>query len=263
MATRKKTIPIHFDELKMYFNEPYVIDVESARGQVILRQPSIDEIVKIGQEKFYSTLNIFVTNTTENRLSLWDKGKDWNEVSDYELFMCLYHNIDQDVANLLFDNIQFKNGDEELFFLSKKSKESEEFTLYSETLDVEIDEQVYNQFAQYFRKLFNIYPKEKFTSSKTMKEWYIEADRSKAAYEKKKEKKPYSILPLISSCVNHPGFKYKIEELRELTIYQFMDSVNRLQIYESSTALLKGMYAGFISSKDIDTEDYNFMKEIK
>jgi hypothetical protein len=43
---------------------------------------------------------------------------------------------------------------------------------------------------------------------------------------------------------------------------EFYDSVSRLQIYEQSTALMKGMYSGFISAKDIKPEDYNFMREI-
>ena len=51
-----------------------------------------------------------------------------------------------------------------------------------------------------------------------------------------------TLLPLISTCLNHPGFKYKKNELREVGIVEFMDSVQRLQVYESSTALLKGIY---------------------
>jgi len=266
--TRTKTVPIQFDELQMYFNEPYVIDVPSAIGQVVLKQPTVGDIMRIGQEKFYSTLNIFITNTTDNRLMLWEKGVDWNKTEDYELFIGLYHGINQNVADLLFENIKFKDPDKEedngeLFFLSKKPNDTEEFTLYSEEQGVEINKEVYDHIAQYFRKLFNIYPEEKFTKSKVAKEWLIEADIRKMNREKDKERKPYSLLPLISACVNHPGFKYKVEELKEVTMYQFMDSVNRLQIYESTTALMKGMYSGFISSKDIKADDYNFMKEIR
>lgn len=68
---------------------------------------------------------------------------------------------------------------------------------------------------------------------------------------------------MISACLNHPGFKYKKNELREVGLIEFMDSVQRLQIYESTTALLKGMYSGFIDTSKIKSEEFNFMREIK
>jgi hypothetical protein len=80
--------------------------------------------------------------------------------------------------------------------------------------------------------------------------------------EKSKKKDGNSIQPLISACVNHPGFKYKLREMKELGIYEFFDSVKRLQIYENSTAIMKGMYSGFVDGSHIKPEDYNFMKEI-
>ena len=71
-----------------------------------------------------------------------------------------------------------------------------------------------------------------------------------------------TLLPLISTCLNHPGFKYKKNELREVGIVEFMDSVQRLQVYESSTALLKGIYSGFVDASKIDKNELNFMREI-
>jgi len=41
-----------------------------------------------------------------------------------------------------------------------------------------------------------------------------------------------------------------------------MDSVQRLQIYESSTALMKGMYSGFLDTSKINKEELNFMRDI-
>jgi hypothetical protein len=97
-----------------------------------------------------------------------------------------------------------------------------------------------------------------------MKEWFISKDRRQASIDEEKAKKNEarnnSLLPLISACVNHPGFKYKLEELKDITVCQFYDSVHRLQIYENSTALLKGMYSGFVDAKKIKPDDYNFMK---
>ena len=68
------------------------------------------------------------------------------------------------------------------------------------------------------------------------------------------------MLSLISAYLNHPGTKYKKNELREVGIYEFMDSIQRIQIYESTVALNHGVYSGMINTKDIKPEAFNFMR---
>lgn len=64
----------------------------------------------------------------------------------------------------------------------------------------------------------------------------IDEDRMNAA--QRTEKETSTLLPLVSACVNHPGFKYKLQELRQMGICEFMDSVQRLQVYESKMVVL-------------------------
>lgn len=71
-----------------------------------------------------------------------------------------------------------------------------------------------------------------------------------------------NLLPIISALTNHPGFKYKLEELKQVKIYQFYDAVQRLQIYEQTHALMGGSYSGFCDTSKIDKEQFNFMREI-
>ena len=67
---------------------------------------------------------------------------------------------------------------------------------------------------------------------------------------------------MISACINHPGFKYRMDELKDLGIVAFMDSVQRLQIYENSTALLKGQMSGFVDTQHINADEMNFMRDL-
>ena len=109
--------------------------------------------------------------------------------------------------------------------------------------------------------MFNIHPKVEKAKGKSTKEWMIFEDRQNQDLHKN-DSYQSTLLPLISACLNHPGFKYKKNELREVGIVEFMDSVQRLQIYESSTALMKGMYSGFLDTSKIDKEELNFMRDI-
>ena len=253
---------IEFDQLQMYFGEPYVIDLEDAIGIVTVYQPTIGNLIALGEKKFYQTLNIFITNTTSHRLELWENKLDWNEVSDFELFCMSYRNINYEASKLIFKDLDFST-----FIPIQREKEDKKYlVLYSKEYNIEINENVYHHFSQYLRNVFNTFPEEKITSDKIMKKWFIEKDKRQLAIDKQKAEKgqleSQTIQPLISACVNHPGFKHKLYELKEVGICEFYDSVKRLQVYENTTALMKGMYSGMIDGKKIHAEDYNFMKKI-
>lgn len=251
-----------FDKLQMYFGKTYVIDLESAQGSISVDIPTVGDIMELGEKKFYSTLGIFVTNTTSYRLMLDEIGLDWNTMSDFELFCMLYSQIDPEASRLMFGELDWAK-----FTLYKKALPdgTETIVLWNKEDNIEINEEVYQHIAQYLREVFNMYPEEKLTEDPVLKKMFLDKDRINMEIEKKKKKDVSdgsSILPLISACVNHPGFKYRPMELRHVNICEFYDSVKRLQIYENTTALLKGSYSGMIDSSKIDKEQFNFMREI-
>ena len=253
-----------FDKLKMYFGEPYKITCDNCVIEVL--QPTIGNILYYGEKEFYSMLNVFISNTTSYRLQLWKMGEDWNKISDYELFCMLINGLDKESTSILFGNIDFKT-----FSLYKKkldvessgenNEPNEVLTLYSQEQNIEISEETYKHIAEYLRLMFNIYPKVERAKNKATKEAMIWEDEMNLANSKKDSNKSM-LLPLVSSCVNHPGFKYKLEELKNMGIVQFMDSVQRLQIYESTVALNSGMYSGMCDLSKVDKKLFNFMREI-
>lgn len=251
---------LKLDTLKLYFGEPYTIHTPSK--DIIVYQPTIGDIMEFGEERFYSMANVFIANSTMYRLQLWDLGIDWNDISDYQIFSMLVTNLKPEDTKPLFGDIDFTTFN--LYSKQIPSEDGEiqeELVLYSPELDIEINEQVHAQMSLYIRTILNIFPKVEKAKGKTTKQWIIEEERQKQ--KKNKEEQSSSLLPLISACLNHPGFKYKKNELKEVGIIEFMDSVQRLQIYESTTALLKGAYSGFMDTSKVNKEEFNFMREIK
>ena len=251
-----------FDELKMYFGKPFDV----GNGMTIY-QPTIGQILNIGEEKFYSTLYIFVGNPTMFRLQLWDMGVDWNKITSYDLFMSTITGINKEVSDLLFGDLDFSG-----FALYGKNIEQinddgeteiiQIPTLYSQSLDIEISKDDYTIISEYLQVMFNIHPKVERAKGRATKEAIIEEDRMNLAMRQKEKQSGSILLPLISSCLNHPGFKYKLNELEDVGICYFMDSVQRLQVYESSTAVMKGMYSGFVDGSKIKPENYNWMRSL-
>lgn len=245
------------DALQLYFGEPFNISSDSANDIVIL-QPTIGDIIKEGEKKVYSALYTLIANPTMYRLTLWNNHIDWNKLTDFQLFCMLYPSLTQDSTKLLFGDLDFQ-----LFKTYQDELEDGTpfFYLYNEAQDYYIDENIYKIFTSYLKTMFNIFPKTEKARGKATKEALIWEDQQN--YDLHKDE-PYksTLLPLISACLNHPGFKYKKNELKEVGIVEFMDSVQRLQIYESSTALLKGIYSGFIDASKINKDDLNFMRDI-
>lgn len=260
-----------FDELKMYFGEDYWVT-----DKICIHMPTIGEILKNGDTKFYSMLNLFCANPTYLRLQLWKMGIDWNNISDFELFsMIIIKNLRLEDTYLLFGDLNFSWFE----YIDDKEKDCKILVYFPRDNDgnilpinyeepIIIDELVYSKIIKYLSVAFNLSFKVEHAKNKATKEAMIWEDEMNLNVENSKKKDrecPKSfLLPLISSMVNHPGFKYKTNELKDIGIFQFMDSVKRLQTYENATALIKGMYSGFIDiSKDKNLQKQtNWLKDL-
>lgn len=257
-AQKKKenTQEYKFDPLKMYFREDYFV-----KGIRIV-QPTINDILNMGESKFYSDLSPFLYNSTSIRVMLWDLPQriDWCNVKDIEVFGILKNmtNTDNSAIRLLFPDYRIEHM--QLMQLNEKNSNEYQLFLYDEENDFVLNESEYMEIAEYIRTLLNIHPKIEKAKGKTTKQWMIDEDRMNMA--QRDEKNTSTLLPLISACINHPGFKYKLQELRDVGIYEFMDSVQRLQIYESTIALLGGSYSGFADMSKVPKEQFNFMREL-
>ena len=238
----------HFDKLKMYFGEDYTIN-----GITI----SIPTIGDIGESKFYQAISPFISNSTSIRVLLYDVfKKDWNKTKDIEVFYILYQLLeDKEPLKLLFKDFSFDGFE---LIQARKNVDDPEYN----HLALFNHDDEYMEIAEFSRTMMNVHPKvEKAKGKTTTKQWILQEDRMKAEQDDKK-KCTSTLLPLVSSCINHPGFKYKLEELKQVNICQFMDSVNRIQKYEQGTAALHGIYGGMVSAKDIPEDLINFMGEL-
>lgn len=258
-----------FDELKMYFGEDYWVT-----DKICIKQPSIGDILEFGDGKFYSILNLFCSNSTSLRLQLWKMGIDWNTISDFDLFsQIIVKNFQTKDTYLLFGDLNFswfefvhdKKKDCDLLIYIPRDDDGNLITVDYENAII-IDELIYTKIIKYLCVMFNLSFKVERAKNKATKEAMIwEDEMNLKVAEQKRGEREYSksyLLPLISAMVNHPGFKYKTNELKEIGIVQFMDSVKRLQTYENATALLKGSYSGFVDTSKIDKEHFNWLKDL-
>ena len=253
--TEKKKLD--FNPLQLYFGDDYVIN-----DKIIIHQPVIQDFIDKGEDNIYSVIAPFTCNTTIYLLPLWEMCIDWNKITNQELFAFLIKTMDFEYSKVIFGDIDFSSFD--FYELENPNSDETSIVLYSPKMDLIIDEDTREKMCTYIQYMFNSHPiEEEFTSSKILKQDLINNDRQKKLAKLKGDKTgSTSLLSMISFCLNHPGFKYKKNELREVGIVEFMDSVQRLQIYESTRALMGGSYSGFLDTSKIKKEEFNFMRDV-
>lgn len=250
-----KTNEYHFDKLSMYFDKDYFVK------DIRIKMPTIGDILKFGEIRFNQVFYPFYTNSTTIRVQLWDMEPriDWTKVRDIQVFSMLKNTLsDREVSRTIFPEVDFSD-----FQLMSMTKDKDQLVLYSPSQEIILTETEYMEIATYIRTIFNRFPKVEKSKSKAAKQSMIQEEKMKAlTAQEEKDSLDSFFLPLVSTCLNHPGFKYKLEDLENMGLYRFMDSVKRIQKYEYSTAILKGMYSGFVDSSKIEPEQYNFMGDI-
>lgn len=262
-------------QLQLFYGDDFKVN-----DFITIHQPTIGDILEYDKQysesSFWTMLNVFTANPTSYRLFLWkDMNIDWTFLNDYQLFLILYRTLSIEQTRLIFGDLDFSKfeiytqPEENWTNIDEKGitdivKVLRNSTLYNPELEFELDEDSYNVIVYYLRSTFNMFPKIEKAKDRTTKEWMIEEEEMKLNARKNEDKSSTSyLLPLISGCLNHPGFKYNKQELKQVGYYEFMDSVQRLQIIESTSALLHGSYSGFADVSKVDKEQFNFMREIK
>lgn len=240
-----------FDELKMYFGDDYVIN-----EHIKIHQPTIGEIVDMGERDYFTMITCLTAIPSDMIAQLYQMGVDWMDISDFELFCMMVRGVPQEHSKLLFgDDIDFSKFD---LYLNQQNN----MLVLQDPNGVRIDVNIYNKMVEYIRAMHGIVPKPRKAANKMTKKIMIQEAIDNLNISKSK---PYKSMlrTLISSMVNSAGYKYNIQETRNLNIVAFMDAVQRVQIINSAQSLTLGAYMGHLDIKKIDKKQFDWMRELE
>lgn len=221
-------LKLEIDELKLYFGYDYHI------GDIVIHQPTMGEIIEYGEREYYSMVHCLTSIPSDAKQLLWDSGIDYCKISDFEYFIHMTRNLTQEQTGILL-------GDIDLSKMNIYKKEDDLF-LVDEELGIIIDKMVHLNISTYLRMLHNIKSKPEKTKSKIVRDILIEEDRRKRELHKDDDYKS-ALLPMFSVLVTS-GVYHK-SELKNVGLYEFFNTVNRLPMLKTAAAVMNGLYCGF------------------
>lgn len=245
------------DELKLYRGDNYVLP-----NGVEIICPTLGQICDYGESEYLSMISIFTATNIDRCAQLDDMGIDYTEISNFEMFSVFAMTLTNHKDNIKIDTSPLFG---ELDFSSFINVERDGKLCLINKNDVVFDSDIYEEMAAYIRKMHGM-PQPQYTNVKNSfakKQLIIDA-RNDAAYQKKLrafrgEKSAY--LPYISALVNHPNFKYGWDNVWNMKVYAFFDSLKRISIINNADHLYQGLYSGCIEYNKIK-KDLDWLKPI-
>jgi len=242
------------DELKIYRGKDFVIS-----KYIKIHHATLDEICEYGEKDYYSMMYQLTATPQSMKVQLWDAEIDYTTISPFELFYSFIYDIyPKEKTSIIFgelDLTKFKRG------FNKENNSPLLFQFINDELVI-IDEFTYNIIMDYIRQIHVIHKDEKIPANNTTKMILIDDEREEQ--ERNKGKEYHSQLKnLISAMVNSEGFKYNHEQVWDMKINAFMDSVKRISKIKNAELLLQSGYSGFgINLKNIDKKQLDWIGEL-
>ena len=275
-----------YDELKIYRgSDIYITD------KIKIKQPTIGQIEEFGEQRYFSAVLNLTSVGVDLIWHLTEMGIDFTKISDYDLFCkvivplvsskknilklleqnylydeeCakIYNSLsDEDKEEMLINPLELVLDNIDLAdFIQCTDTTTNEVVLYNKEKDITIDRTVYMRLVDVVRKMHGFKRNNIVPANESTKQDMIEDARDEHLASKYNTFKSI-LLPYVSSLINHPSCSYKHNDIWDLGINAFFDSIKRINKIQNATLLLQGAYSGFASLKGIDNERLNWSGDL-
>lgn len=213
--------------------------------------PTVGEILR-DEDAYYNIVSAITAMPIDFMVQLDDIGIDFTEINAFDLFLLLSEELKMNDTSLIFGNLDFSK------FQVGVNPQNEQLVLYDSKNDIMIDRAVHSYIASVLRKINHLEKNIKKPANKEAKKYMIRRAREKLR-RKKNMKEDSQLESLIIAMVNTEQFKYDFEGTKELSIYQFNESVRQIIKKVDYDNKMYGIYTGTINPKDLSQDELNWL----
>lgn len=214
--------------------------------------PKVGQVID-NEEDYYGLVSLLTAMPIDLMVQLDDVGVDFTTIDEYELFVLLFSGIKTHDTRLVFGDLDLSK------FKIAVNEENQEIVLIDDENDIKIDRAIHDQIANTLRKIHHIEKDNRKPANDEAKEYMIERARVKLNRRRRKGKEVSQLEQLIVAMVNTEQFKYDFEGIRELSIYQFNESVQQVISKVNYDNRMIGVYTGNIDYKELSQDETNWL----
>lgn len=252
-------------------------------SSITLHHPTIEEVLGINNSPFpdafyWTYVQILLADPYSNMVMLDDMGKNYLEVSPYEVFILQWDNCQKDYQEnkSMYDNYGFSPLDNIIQAISFFTKEVHQFvkginndeTIYfydPNNSSFYINQQIFECLYEWVKSINNIdYSDRIHPADENARRVLIEDMRDEIKKKKRRKKKSDddsdffgSLMSAVSFCGNGSITPFNINNCK---LYWLNESLSINNKKTHAGHILDGIYHGTISSKDINKKELDWIK---
>ena len=211
--------------------------------QLNIMIPTIGEILD-DEQAYYSTLQLLIATPSSYMVQLDKIGLNFEEITEYNLFLMLFEMIKSEDLSLFFGDINTSN------FEVGTNNQNGETVLYNSGNNVMIDKLVYFKIVDTLRDITLSEKKIIKPANDEAKKYLLEKETNKLKRSVRNGYKPY-LENLVVALVNTPEFKYNYEEVLDLSLYKFNRSFKQIQSKITFNNTMFGIYTGNVDTSKV------------
>lgn len=226
-------------------------DSYSINDSIHIVIPTVGQILD-NEDEYYNLVSALTAMPIDMMVQLDDAHIDFTQINAYELFLLLFKGIREQNTSLIFGDLDLSK------FTIHENPQNGTLTLYDKVNDIRIDRAVHAQIAATLRKIHHLKKNRRKPANKEAKDYMLE--RARIKLKRHRDRKEDSQLEsLIIALVNTEQFKYDFDGTRELSIYQFNESVRQIMKKIDYDNRMYGIYTGTLNPKDFSQDDLNWL----
>lgn len=213
--------------------------------------PTVGEVLD-NEDDYYGLVSMLTAAPFDYMVQLDEIGVDFSKINEFELFILLFNTMKKMNTSLIFKDMDFSN------FRILPDVENGQIIIRDEIADVTIDRMIHAKIALALRRLHGLEKNNRRPGNDAARAYLLERAKTKA--KRKKRRQESQLEQQIVSLVNTEQFKYDYDSVRNLTIYQFNESVRQIVKKIDYQNKMLGIYTGNIDPQKMSQDDLNWLK---
>lgn len=242
------------DKLSLLRGVPYFVN-----DYISILQPSIEQITEYGNDNYLALVSTLTGTSYDFRFQLDDAGIDYETIEDFTMFSMVFPTLHKEETQILL-------GDLEPSDFSIQLDEQDDYFFLENPDGIKIDKIIYQIIVDYLRASHGLKRNFIHFGNEMARHYHMKEEREILEKKSKEENAGSWLEPLVSAMVNCDSFKYSYETVWQLTFYQFMDAVRRIQKINDYQNLSMGIYTGNIDTEKMGSarlkEQLNWLGEL-